>query len=479
MIDQAVDFALVLALRPGVSLVDDSANGRIHLLQRGVWQYSQAFEYSGVDYRRVLSSAAAGEIVRGENGALGIRHGGAISELSGESIEFVERLARDGWLTVTVCAGSRRLYAIRPLRELPPQCLDPSPYSGPSISDTEISRFVVVRREVGVLLESPLAPAHLELYDPDAASVFARLLSGADRIEDPVPGLLARLVRDLGLIGMLAAVTGERTEPGIRQWRPQDLWFHRRSRRGNGGYDGLGFGRTGWGKELGRPEPARRANHPGSRIELPRPDLRALCTADVPLARAVEERRSHRTFDDAKPIRLQQISELLYRSARVRSQYVLEGTECLSVPYPSGGAVYELEIYLVARLVDGLAPGFYHYEKFEHRLRQLSGANSAAAQMLRTAAAAAAVRQPPQAMFVITARFGRLLPTYEEVPYALVLKHVGALYQTLYLAATAVGVGLCGLGAGDSDTFETAVGLDFTEEGSVGEMIIGSVAERS
>ncbi|MGY2061090.1 hypothetical protein ACW9HQ_39995, partial [Nocardia gipuzkoensis] len=263
--------------------MDDSVNGRIHLLQRGVWQYNQAFEYPGVDYRRVLTCAAAGEIVCGETGFLGIRHESEISELSGGSAEFVEHLARDGWLTVTVCAGSRRLYAIRPLRELPIRCLRPCPDTGGPSPDTEISRFVVARREVGVILESPLAPAHLELYDPDAASVFARLLSGCDGIEDPVPGLVARLVRDLGAIGMLAAVTGERTEPGIRQWRPQDLWFHRRSRRGNGGYDGLGFGRTGWGKGLGRTEPARRANHPGAPVELPRPDLRALYATDVPL----------------------------------------------------------------------------------------------------------------------------------------------------------------------------------------------------
>jgi SagB-type dehydrogenase family enzyme len=58
--------------------------------------------------------------------------------------------------------------------------------------------------------------------------------------------------------------------------------------------------------------------------------------------------------------------------------------------------------------------------------------------------------------------------------YALVLKHVGVLCQTMYLVATAMGLAPCALGTGDSDLFAYATGLDYVAESSVGEFALGS-----
>jgi SagB-type dehydrogenase family enzyme len=66
--------------------------------------------------------------------------------------------------------------------------------------------------------------------------------------------------------------------------------------------------------------------------------------------------------------------------------------------------------------------------------------------------------------------------TYEEMPYAAILKHVGVLYQTMYLVATAMGLAACGLGAGEATAFADATGADPLVEGSVGEFILGSRA---
>ncbi|NUR91486.1 MAG: dehydrogenase, partial [Nonomuraea sp.] len=63
---------------------------------------------------------------------------------------------------------------------------------------------------------------------------------------------------------------------------------------------------------------------------------------------------------------------------------------------------------------------------------------------------------------------------YETIGYSLVLKHVGVLYQTLYLVGTAMDLAVCGLGGGDAADFALASGLDYLSEGSVGELIIGS-----
>lgn len=48
----------------------------------------------------------------------------------------------------------------------------------------------------------------------------------------------------------------------------------------------------------------------------------------------------------------------------------------------------------------------------------------------------------------------------------------GALYQTLYLVATGLGLSPCGLGTGSSTMFADATGLPLHVESSVGEFLL-------
>lgn len=80
----------------------------------------------------------------------------------------------------------------------------------------------------------------------------------------------------------------------------------------------------------------------------------------------------------------------------------------------------------------------------------------------------------PQVTLIISARFGRVMWKYQAIAYSLVLKHVGVLYQTIYLAATAMGLAVCALGGGDAADFAAASGLPYLAEGSVGELVVGS-----
>jgi SagB-type dehydrogenase family enzyme len=77
-------------------------------------------------------------------------------------------------------------------------------------------------------------------------------------------------------------------------------------------------------------------------------------------------------------------------------------------------------------------------------------------------------------LITVTSRFGRLSWKYSQIAYALTLKHVGVLYQTLYLVATAMGLAPCAVGSGDTAAAARALGLDWTQESSVGEFLIGS-----
>jgi len=47
-----------------------------------------------------------------------------------------------------------------------------------------------------------------------------------------------------------------------------------------------------------------------------------------------------------------------------------------SRPYPGGGALYELELYVVVNLCRDLDAGFYHYNALTHRLEKISGKSS-------------------------------------------------------------------------------------------------------
>jgi SagB-type dehydrogenase family enzyme len=209
------------------------------------------------------------------------------------------------------------------------------------------------------------------------------------------------------------------------------------------------------------------------RIELFRPDLDALASEDLPFTRVLETRRSRRRHGDP-PISLQQLGEFLYRSARI--QHMVEDAGVSFRPSPAGGAIHELEIYALVTRCTGLEPGSYHYDPAAHRLTVLDGKPAYVKAVLDMAAITAQLDEPPQVLLVYTARFQRMQLKYESMAYAATLKHVGALFQTMYLVATAMGLAPCALGGGHADLFARAVGLDPYAEASVGEFILGSAA---
>jgi len=260
---------------------------------------------------------------------------------------------------------------------------------------------------------------------------------------------------------MLAA-DGE-DEGALAYWSFNDLLFHARTRLGrhHGGYGGsFPFrGRTD-------PPPVVKPNMSDDVVAFGKPGLQGEFTS------VMENRHSSRVFGDP-PLTRQQLGEFLYRSARVREIFDAgTGQQVSSRPYPGGGAVYELEIYATVRDCVDVDRGLYHYCPLEHRLERIGNASE---ELLRHATQPAYAA--PQVLLTITARFGRIFWKYESVGYALILKDVGALMQTFYLVAEAMGLGSCAIGGGDSDLFAAAARLDYYAETSVGEFIVGSRAE--
>jgi SagB-type dehydrogenase family enzyme len=394
----------------------------------------------------------------------------------------LQHLARGGWLVVSVRAQGLPLATLVPVS--PAFVFVPAPRvpERPCV----LSRFAYLRREgETMVLESPGSHARLVLHDARAAALV-HALARPGRAEDlagRVPGLGpeagAQLLALLACAEMAREVTADEG-PALRSWEFHDLLFHARSREGR--HDapvGAVYPQAG---RLA-PPPACKPVTAAEVTDLHRPDAEQLERQGPPLGWVVERRRSIRRYA-AEPITDRQLGEFLYRVGRVKASEELEvdtpggpvRLELTSRPYPAGGALYELELYVVVQACRGLPPGLYHYDPREHRLGRLSGRTAEVEQLLEGAGLAAGVEpEGLQTLLILAARFQRVAWKYASLAYSLVLKHVGVVYQTMYLTATAMGLAPCALGTGDSDVFARAAGTDYYAEPSVGEFLLGSV----
>lgn len=346
-----------------------------------------------------------------------------------------------------------------------------------------LSRFAYIRR-IGsqMVLECPLGQARVVLEDPRALAVVYRLARPAElddlatetQLCPPSVQLLVSLLIKAGAVTALEhpAVTPEDVNGALASWEFHDLLFHTRSRLGRRDFR---YGGTYRHTGMIRPLQALRPDRGDGALPLPRPDLNHAMRVDPPFAAVLEQRRSIRQFGD-RPISVEAMSEFLYRT--VRTKQVIQpdaGSQELQFrAYPAGGAIHELEIYPVIARCDGLDAGIYRYDPAGHALVKVVERNERVDALLSMARRTLGQDCDLQVLLVITARFQRVQWKYESMAYALILKNVGVLYQTMYLAATAMGLAPCALGGGDSDLFAMAAGLDYYAETSVGEFVLGT-----
>jgi SagB-type dehydrogenase family enzyme len=188
---------------------------------------------------------------------------------------------------------------------------------------------------------------------------------------------------------------------------------------------------------------------------------------EMPLGEAVTRRRSVREYG-SRPLELGALSQLLHLSAGITDR--LDP----SWPFraaPSSGALYPIEVYPVLFDVSGTAPGIYHYDVQHHALDRLRSGD------LRREAFAAALSQEmvlnAAAMLVFTGLFSRVQWRYVDRSYRYMLLEAGHVGQNAYLAATALGLGACGIGAFLDDDVNQLVGVDGRDEAALYLMAIG------
>jgi SagB-type dehydrogenase family enzyme len=185
-------------------------------------------------------------------------------------------------------------------------------------------------------------------------------------------------------------------------------------------------------------EPSR-----GSTITLPAPRA----TGEVSVEQALKSRRSLRSFA-ASPLTLAQASQLLWAAQGVSDE---RGRRTA----PSAGALYPLELYLVAGNVTGLPSGVYRYRPAEHDLVPVVTGD-------RRAQVASACRQTwvaeAPAAVAFTAVYARTAKKYPDRAARYIPIEVGAAAENLALQAVALGLGTTVVGAYEDAALAAALG---------------------
>ena len=353
-----------------------------------------------------------------------------------------------------------------------------------------LSRFAYMRRRANeMILESPRAGALFKIGDPKIAAALVALstpqhIKQLRRRKDFVGHELLGLLVDCQILFRIDAGNyGLRPDEGddaLVLWDFHDLLFHARSTEGRHA-NPLG-GAYPYADTIA-PLPAVRPPWPGTKI-----DLREVSPAPAEslssAAKLLRDRHSTRDFDIKRPITLAELARFLDSTARVQSEFkaLLDhggGPEpsYTARPYPSGGASYELELYLAVDTCEGLPRGFYHYDAGGHALVPIEARGNQLDALLKGAELAMGVSAAPQILVTIAARFGRVSWKYSSLAYALILKDVGALMQTFYFMATDMGLGGCAIGTTNIELFAKMTGLQFHIEGPVGQFALGRGAK--
>lgn len=390
---------------------------------------------------------------------------------------LLDRLEQRGWLSYNLIQDGQPLATLEPMSgACRPVALDDA------APGYRLSRFAWLRRTgEEMLVECSLGQARLRLHDPRLAAALGPLAKPqtAATLAATLPGLtLATATGFLGLLASAQAIVPcdaagtlpEDRDPVLRQWEYHDLLFHSRSRLGRHGH---ALGATFRFVDQLPHAPALKAPSGGPRFPLPRPDPAA---PSLDFFAVVAARRSLRHYGEP-PLTLKQLGALLWHTARVQGHRPANPDdprqyEATLRPVASGGAMHELELYLTVTRCTGLEPALYRYDPLDHVLEWIAAPSADTQALLTGAMAAAALETPPDVLITLAARFGRIAWKYEGMAYAAILKHVGVMYQQLYLVATALGLAPCALGAGDADRFAAAAGTYYYEETSVGEFAL-------
>ena len=184
-------------------------------------------------------------------------------------------------------------------------------------------------------------------------------------------------------------------------------------------------------------------------IRLPEPRRQS----NVSVESALQNRRSVREYRD-ESLTLAEVSQLLWAAQGIT------GPEDRRTA-PSAGALYPLEVYLVAGRVNDLASGIYHYRPQHHELVRVAEGDK------RAGLASAALDQDcvrnGAVTVVVAAVYERVTKKYGPRGVMYVHMEAGQAAQNVYLQAVALNLGTVAVGAFEDEPVKKLLDLPADE----------------
>lgn len=198
-------------------------------------------------------------------------------------------------------------------------------------------------------------------------------------------------------------------------------------------------------------------------ILLPKPSLSL-----TSLKSCLLERRSMRTFATKKtPVK--KLSSLLFFSAGLKKLV----NSCLSNRfYPSGGARYPLEIYVLSLNVAGLSRGIYHYYPKNHSLEQLNLFKKIDLDCLFIQKWI----KNSSFLVIISAVMKRSYIKYGNRGYRYILLEAGHLGQNFYLLASALNLACCAIGGFIDEKINELLDIQVQDEKAIYVVAFGEIS---
>lgn len=211
---------------------------------------------------------------------------------------------------------------------------------------------------------------------------------------------------------------------------------------------------------------ATRRNRSWPACRLPPP-----AALDAPLGSTLRARRSARDFAP-------QAVTLPHLAALLDAAYGITAAPTEQTPplraAPSAGALYPLELYVLARRVEGLVAGVHHFDPLEHTLRQLPVAVGALDGTTLTPFAP--LLDEAAATVAITGVFWRSRFKYGLRGFRFALLEAGHVAQNLLLAATALDLAAVPVGGFYDRALERLLHADGVNESAVYAVSVGRLA---
>ena len=190
-----------------------------------------------------------------------------------------------------------------------------------------------------------------------------------------------------------------------------------------------------------------------ARVQLPQPDL----SQPADLWQCLARRRSERNYS-SDPLGLDDFVRLLWAAQGVTAR---AGSHLLRTA-PSAGALYPFETYLYVDRVEEIPQGLYHFNVADFVLERLKEGS------FNRDITAASLGQPvvrrASVVFIWTAMMLRCMVKYRDRAVRYIPMDLGHVCQNVQLAATAMGLGSCPIGALFDDDINELLGVDGEEE---------------